>query len=184
MYAQAIKLNSYDEDDMPVTTDPVEDDMPVTTDPVEDDMPVTTDPVEDDMPVTTDPVVDDEMPADEDPEYENIWAWLELNADGIYSEASEAVRHAQYVSLADDISRFIAEEAPDYLIGPLVDTAADDVTDEWREGARLDILGRFEAFDLDELFSDIGPIQLEHAETFLCNEYGDCREEVDEIFEN
>ena len=132
----------------------------------EQDLPVTVDPVpEDDLPVTTDPV----------PEFDNIWDWLEANADGIYSHASYAVRHAQYVSLADDLSRFIAEKAPADLIGPLRGLDADEVTAEWREGARQDILNQFEQFDLDELFDDIMPIQLEHAEYFLCNIYGDCR---------
>ena len=130
MYAEAVSLHSWDEDDMPIFVEPV---------------------------------------------YETIWDWLEDNAEDIYSDASEAVRHAQYVSLADDLSRFIAEECPAYLLQPLVEDAPEELDAEWREGARLDILGRFEDFDLDELFADIGPIQLEHAEEFLCNEYGDCR---------
>ena len=118
-----------------------------------------------------------DMPIFIEPVYDTIWDWLEANADDIYSDATEAVRHGMYASLADDVSRFIAEEGPDYLLQPLVPDAPEELDAEWREGARLDILGRFEDFDLDELFADIGPIQLEHAEAFLCNVYCDCRPE-------
>ena len=58
------------------------------------------------------------------PAYGDVWEWLEANYNSritddrtnidrhLYSRTTSMVRDAMYVSLAEDISRFIAEEVP------------------------------------------------------------------------
>ena len=58
------------------------------------------------------------------PAYGDVWEWLEANYNSrttddranidrhLYSRTTSMVRDAMYISLAEDISRFIAEEVP------------------------------------------------------------------------
>ena len=129
-------------------------------------------------------------------EYVDVWAWLDdhfvsrtvaeandiVRDDHMYSRTSEAIRTAMYFSLAEDISRYIAEETPaDLMAAHAGDDDVSHITDEWRENARENILHMFNGgfteygpFPLKDLYEEIEELQHEAVVRFLCKRWGPC----------